>query len=179
MWLDRWVTKKNVFIASLTYPLIWVPIGILTEKLQRALDMSSTQMGNVFFAVFLIPTFISLTVLFFSLLTYKLHDSIFRSWRSFAAWWVPLMLIVGYFIFTSGSSGGLGIESAIGGAFDLLVLSIFYTLFIAISLALIIGKFYAIRSGKSGLYLTLITSFVALGIFITILFLLSIIGHIL
>ncbi len=79
--------------------------------------------------------------LLFSLLTYKMHEKVFRAWIHFAYWWVPLSIIL-TFLAGGGSGGGFGIPNVFDREF---VAFIFSALFFIISLIIIVWKYVATR----------------------------------
>ncbi len=83
-------------------------------------------------------------LLFFPvLLTYKMRDEVFQAWWRFARWFVPVIVIVTFL--QNGMHQQSGFGGVAQGAFDFLVLVILYTVFIAFSLAKIIGTSIKLR----------------------------------
>ncbi len=90
--------------------------------------------SDTFLLIFLtIPLFI------LSLITYKMHDEVFRAWWRFARWWVPVIMIVTFLLENAGGGGGWGMN---GGAFDAFFIGIFYVIFIVISLVKIFNAYF-------------------------------------
>jgi hypothetical protein len=82
--------------------------------------------------------FMPLTLVFLlSLITYRLKEEVFRAWWNFACWFVPV-IIVASFSLNGAGGGGLGISGAVSGAFNFLVLCMFYAVFIFVSLIRIV-----------------------------------------
>lgn len=88
-----------------------------------------------------IGAFLSLSLIFLSLITYKMKDEVFQAWWRFARWWVPVIIAVTLFLQNAGGGGGLGIGGAVSGAFDALVLGILYAIFIITSLVKIMNAY--------------------------------------
>jgi hypothetical protein len=126
------MTKKKVFLVSLSI------VGILTildmvgvSKICGAGNISCRDnLSNIF--TLALPF---LPVLFFSLITYKLREEVFRTWLHFAYWWVPLSI---FFISVdmTGGSGGFGM----GGNGELAAF-IFVPLFVIISTMIILYQY--------------------------------------
>ena len=79
-------------------------------------------------------------VFIFSLLTYKMHEKVFRAWLHFAYWWVPLSIILT--LITPDGGGGWGIPNLISREIVAITSS---SLFAIISLIIIIWKYLATR----------------------------------
>jgi hypothetical protein len=73
----------------------------------------------------------------FLLITYRLKEEVFRAWWNFARWFVPVIIVASFFLNGAGG-GGLGISGAVSGAFNFLILCIFYAVFILVSLIRIV-----------------------------------------
>ena len=89
--------------------------------------------------VFALMPFLPLLLL--SLITYKMRDEVFRAWWRFARWWVPVIIAVTLFLNSAGGGGGMGISGAVSAGFDILVLSIFYAVFVIVSLVKIVRAY--------------------------------------
>jgi len=89
--------------------------------------------------------FIMPFVLFFSLITYKMREEVFQNWWRFARWFVPVIMLVTFLIYSQHQGGGMGISGAISSGFNDLIIGIFYVIFIAVSSTKII---LAYRSKK-------------------------------
>ncbi len=74
-----------------------------------------------------------LPMFFLSLITYKMKEEAFQAWFRFALWFVPIIMVMMYLLNGSGQSG-MGISGAVSRSFDFLVISIFYVIFIVVSL---------------------------------------------
>lgn len=81
-------------------------------------------------------------VFFFSLITYKMQDEVFRSWWGFARWFVPVIVLVTLFQNMQSGGGGLGIGGAVSGAFDFLVLVLLYAIFVIVSIVRIVSGYF-------------------------------------
>ena len=73
-------------------------------------------------------------VFFFSLVTYLLHEKIFRTWFWFACRWIPTSIVL-IFLAASSSGGGMGIPNVFDQEF---IAIIFTVLFSLISLLIIL-----------------------------------------
>ncbi len=93
--------------------------------------------NDTFLILFLIPPALFLL----SLITYKMKDEVFQAWWRFARWWVLVIIAVTLFLQNVGGGGGIGISSAVSGAFDILVLGILYTILVVVSLFKIIRAY--------------------------------------
>ena len=79
-----------------------------------------------------------LPILLLSLITYKMHDEVFRAWWRFARWWVPVIIAVTLFVQNAGGGGGWGMN---GGAFDAFFIGILYFILILVSLIKIVRAY--------------------------------------
>jgi hypothetical protein len=94
----------------------------------------------------LLCLFLSLSLLFLSLVTYWMKESIFRAWWNFARWWVVAIIVVTLYIESaSGGSGGMGIGGAVTGGFNIFIESILYAVMIIGSLTKIIKTYLKTR----------------------------------
>lgn len=93
--------------------------------------------------------FVSLSLIFLSIITYRLKDEIFRAWWSFALWWVPVIVIVTLLLENAGGGGGgWGISS---GLFEFAILWLFYIIFITTSLVKIIKAHFVLKWKDQGM----------------------------
>lgn len=132
----KWKIKKGIFSLSLGYVTYFVALFVLSFLCQSASCRvhDSDPLGIIFFLFLpLLPVFI------FSLITYRMSNSVFKRWLDFSIWAVPVLMIL-TFIINGGTNNGLGIEGAIGGAFDVFLIGIFYLIYCAISSWLIFSK---------------------------------------
>src|SRR3989344_3826778 len=113
--LSNTVSKKFVFWISLvvtTIGLILSPSNLYTYCFQEGHCwrfwniIESTTPYFLFFPV----------LLFFSIITYKMREEVFRAWLHFAYWWIPISLV---FIYLAGgwSGGSLGIPNVLDQEF--------------------------------------------------------------
>ncbi len=127
----NWFTKKKVFYITIGTSLIQivsrysVNLGICNNYASRCTDFSS---------LIVIYSFIFLSAFIFSLLTYKLNERIFVSWRNFSLFFISISFIVITFIPTN--SIGFDIFPVTKGSV-ILFLTIAYSI---ISLLLILYK---------------------------------------
>lgn len=75
-------------------------------------------------------------VFLFSLITYKMREEVFQAWWRFAVWFVPVIMVVTYLLYSGHRQSGFGGVSQ--GAFEFLILVILYAIFILTSLIRII-----------------------------------------
>lgn len=83
-------------------------------------------------AIFIIPAFV------YCLIVYKMRDEIFWSWAKFAAWFVPISIVITSTASTSSNSYVFQSDQEV---FTLLLVPSF----IVISLSIIIWKWYSLR----------------------------------
>lgn len=86
-----------------------------------------------------------LSVLFFSLITYKLPEQVFRSWfNHFAIWWIPFSMLLTFITPHSGGGWGPGINTGPGDTSFILSF-----LFVVISIVIIlVSSIRVYRKGK-------------------------------
>ncbi len=123
------------FIILLSFFLFnekWCYVGTICNTMERYASQ------NLTILYYLIPL-----ILLFSLLTYKMHEKVFRAWISFAYWWVPLSIVL-TLLAGGGSGGGFGMPNVFDREF---VAFIFSALFFIISLIIILWKYVATRRG--------------------------------
>lgn len=89
---------------------------------------------NIFSVGIMMGTLFALPLFFLFLLTYRLHDSVFRAWWNFARWFAPIIVVVTLLLEGMGSGGGMGIGGAISSGFNIFVISILYVILIGVSL---------------------------------------------
>jgi len=129
--LVSWFTKKKVFFISLVGLIVHViskfsvDLGICSNYASYCSDRSylSTIFSFIFVAVFI-----------FSLITFKLKESIFITWRNFSVWSIPIFLI--FITFLPTRTHGLDFVPVTKGA----VISFLTILYSIISLILIVFK---------------------------------------
>ena len=71
-----------------------------------------------------------------SLITYKMQEAVFQAWWRFAMWFVPLIMIVTYFLYSGHQQSGFG--GVAQDAFYFAILVALYAIFILTSLIRII-----------------------------------------
>lgn len=87
---DNWFTKKKVIYIGLIGLLFFLfsyfskDLGICSNYASKCSDISY---------LFVIFSFIFIPVFIFSILIYKLKDSVFLSWKNFSIWVIPIFLI--------------------------------------------------------------------------------------
>ena len=141
-------TKRTVFFTALaTLTVIFVTenpilfgfcqnIEIYNEVMKRCVE------GGFFSEHILqLGGFLALSFLILSLITYKMKEEVFQAWWRFARWWVLVIIAVTLFLQNAGGGGGIGISGAVGGAFDALILGIFYAILVITSLVKIVRAY--------------------------------------
>ncbi len=131
-------TKKLFFVISIVVLLM----AILSIEELRFCNFFSGQKCPIELTdktEGLIFTFF-ITISIFSFITYRMKEPVFQRWFKFAVWYVPL-LIVGYFLFPTSISGGLGIASGITEGFNTIILIILFSIFIITSIVKIVRAY--------------------------------------
>jgi len=64
----------------------------------------------------------------------KNNKEVFQSWWRFARWFVPVIMLVTFLIYSQHRGGGMGISGAISSGFNDLVVGIFYVIFVITSI---------------------------------------------
>ncbi len=127
------MSKKNVLRISGLYTLYFVGLLVLDyfchSSWCRVRD--DDFLGWIFFLCMpLLPVFV------LSLITYKMQEAVFQAWWRFAMWFVPLIMIVTYFLYSGHQqSGFVGVAQ---DAFYFAILVALYAIFILTSLIRII-----------------------------------------
>jgi hypothetical protein len=128
------MTKKNivlfgVLVGTITFFLLVFSseIGLCPKSIGTCSQNYDAHATNFF---------LFLPILFFSLITYKMRDEVFRAWLHFAYWWVPLSMFL-TLITPDSHGGGFGPQISLGKEDTAFVFS---ALFAIISLILIIYK---------------------------------------
>lgn len=83
-----------------------------------------------------------------SIITYKMRDEMFQAWWSFAKWFVPIIIVITFFLYRNGESGGSGLSGIGSGFGEFVILVTLYALFIIISLVRICIAWYEAKTGK-------------------------------
>ena len=96
-------TKKNIFFTLLVGVIIISYVTLTSGVPLFCIDNDIPCMQNIdhFADIF----FIFLPALLFSLITYPLHERVFRVWRNFALVWVPLTIFL--VVITPDTSGSI------------------------------------------------------------------------
>jgi hypothetical protein len=71
-----------------------------------------------------------ISLLFFSLITYKMRDNVFRAWWNFARWFVPIIIVATIALNNSSGGGVLGMDQD----FTFLILFILYAILVIVSI---------------------------------------------
>jgi len=123
------MTKKNVLLVSSVYIVYFVTV-LLVSALCKS-TWCKVREDDIFGILFFIFTPL-IFVFFFSLITYKMKEGVFRAWWGFARWFAPVIIVVTLLQNTAHTPSGFG--GVASGAFDFALLFILYALFILISL---------------------------------------------
>lgn len=142
------MTKKTVLFASLVGGVVGY---VLVNPLKFGFCFSPyTFSGGAGCLDKNIPALGEVVILFsasifvLSIITYFLHEEMFRAWLRFAYWWIPVSVFFIYLSSTS-SGGGFGMPNV----FDQESVSlIFSAWFLLISFVLMLVKYITIVDGK-------------------------------
>lgn len=133
------IKKNMLFLSSvgslLLLGLIYLPVGDYCYShnwCQKILDLR----GFIGPSLAIFPI-----ILLFSLITYKMRDEVFNSWKKFSIWYVPIFILLA-FIMANQSHGG-DFSGVVSGWFNTIILLFFLGLFFIISLILIISKHFS------------------------------------
>ena len=108
--MKTWGTKKNVLIVSMIatgLSYIWEYVG--HGKVCKTIDVVDYHCLSILRdaeLVILPTTMLLLIILLLSLLTYRMHDDVFRAWWNFARWMVPIIMFATIGIQFAPSYGG-------------------------------------------------------------------------
>src|SRR3989339_542013 len=147
-------TKKNLLIATLaTLVVIFVSENPLVFGFcQNVAEWSGGMKycaDNSIFPEYIrqIGGFLSISLLFLSLLTYRMHDKVFRAWWNFARWFAPVIVVVTllFNIPDGRGGGGMGGGGLPSGMLEFAVLGLLYSVFILGSLFKIIWEYLRIK----------------------------------
>lgn len=131
--------KKNILVVSAALALALLSINYIGtyELCNQNRDCAHILAGSLVILLVVIPFSL------LSIITYFINEAIFKSWISFAKWWVPLTIVLT--ILTPEATGSAFVpffarsDVAIGMS----------ALFLVISLVIIIWKSWALRSKKA------------------------------
>jgi ABC-type Fe3+-siderophore transport system permease subunit len=151
--MKQLATKKSVLIVSLavlifdfvvTNPLMFgFCTGVSSWGDGTKYCYSSVLNGVPEWVELLFGT-LSIFFLIFSLLTYRMHDDIFRAWWSFARWMVPIIILATIAIqFMPNNHGFFNMDALI----YLLVLAPLYVILILVSLWKIFRTHLRLKKG--------------------------------
>lgn len=133
-------TKKIVLLSSFTTIALYV-VADLIFSYDRCFAAGRCP-ALYDFIHSIAPLVLTLLPLFFlSLVTYKMRNEVFHAWWNFARWWASVIVVVTLLLNSASNSGGLGIESAVSGAFDILTLIILYAILVVVSLVKIVRAY--------------------------------------
>ncbi len=132
--MKNWMTKKNIFIVSgiaTALLLLWDYIGNY-QLCGKVWGDCITTLANI--EILFSPI---IPIFFFSLLTYKLQEEVFRAWLIFVYWFTPPWVLLVALVPSSG--GGLVPIDKGRITFGMNII------FVLISLVLIAYKSFALR----------------------------------
>ncbi len=131
--LKRWVLAGVIIMLAIV-SITWYPLELGFCKNIREATTSNTRLcmdlSILPEVVSSLVFFLSLSLIFLSLLTYWAKDELFRAWWNFARWWVPVIIVTTLLLESAGGGGTLGMDSD----FTLIILSILYLTLILTSL---------------------------------------------
>ncbi len=128
------MTKTVTFFVGFIVLLVFILLGLISQNNYEACFYSNEYGHTTNYCELFIFSFLPLLLFMpFSVILYFFRDEVFDAWWHFARWFVPVIIVV-TFLLEGGGGGGLGIGGAISGAFNVLVISIFYIIFIVTSL---------------------------------------------
>jgi hypothetical protein len=135
------MTKKVATIGSavfLSIMLVWNYVGNI--KLCTHDGLRSYDCGILLESIEMAFLPLAVSFFFFSLLTLRLPDTVFREWWTFARWWIPVLLLTSFLVDWS-------ISSRLGGFMDasleLFLIWIAYGIFVVVSLFRIVKAWRA------------------------------------
>jgi len=137
------MTKKNILKVSSAY-IVYFILLLLISTICHSDWCSIRENGP--FGLILFSFAPLLLVFLLSLLTYRMHDRVFRAWFHFALWFVPIIILTTLFFETrGGGGGGWGISS---GMDEFAILWLLYIIFILTSLWKIIRAYRETKTKK-------------------------------
>ncbi len=133
------MTKKSVFIVGLGTLIIIILVGLINgESCRHVSEYGHTTDYCGIFAFSILPL---LLLIPFSAILYFFHDEVFRAWWNFARWFMPIIIVITFFLSNMGGGGTLGLN----GDFAAFILIILYSIFIITSLVKIIRAYLKTR----------------------------------
>lgn len=129
----EWFTKKKFFCLSFFGFLIFISSYLLISKSETCYQKEVCSFFTEFFAVY---TMLFIPIFFFSLITFKLKQSTFNTWRNFSFYSILVFLILISFI--PMRTHGLDYLPITKGlvSFVLTILYLIFSLFLLISQSL-------------------------------------------
>ncbi|MCK5060035.1 MAG: hypothetical protein KAR00_02740 [Candidatus Pacebacteria bacterium] len=132
--------KLSIKKAVLFFGIVLLAVLLLAmEELgfcRQFLDMgcfipASDTVENVLFILLI-------TLLPFSLITYRMKEEVFQSWFKFAVWYVPAMAI-GYLLYPGrGPSHSFGVGGTYADTFNLMLYTFVISIFVIVSIVRIL-----------------------------------------
>lgn len=139
-------TKKNVAIISFLAVVSIIGLGVVEAQDILSCNYYSEHGGSIKYCESIIFILFSLAVLFpFSIITYFMHDEVFRAWWSLARWMVPTIAVATILIeFVPKNGGFFNMDALI----YLLVLAPLYAVFIIGSLWKIVRTYRKLKHSQ-------------------------------
>lgn len=104
--MENWITKKNVFLASVGGSFATVLLTVINaqqySKFCEFVDETGHGLNYCMGTAFVI--FPLVWILPFSLVLYFFRDGVYKSWLAFARWWIPLSMLL--LLITPGDGDG-------------------------------------------------------------------------
>jgi hypothetical protein len=124
--MKKTTAKKNVLLVS------GIGGGLFLFLLMLLLNNACGEYRDVCMNIYIPIAYLcfSFPVIFLlSLITYKMHDNVFRAWWSFARWFVPIIIIMTFILNNSGGGGTIGMNQD----FTFFILGILYLILVIVS----------------------------------------------
>lgn len=137
--MKNWGTKRNVFKISFAYIFYFLILLLISSQCSSDWCRIREDDAPVVVLYALLPFAL---VFFLSLLTYRMHDDVFRAWWNFARWMVPIIMFASIAIQFVPSNGGF---FNMDGLIYLFVLAPLYAALIFGSLWKIVQKYHELK----------------------------------
>ena len=131
------VTKKSFLVTGIIgtfFVLLLLWLGTDTCYSDDTCRIVRKTLNNDNLTISLIFPIITI----FSLLTYRMHDRVFRAWWNFARWWVPVIVVVTFIVNAQPHNGSFFSMEAFSNA---VTIGFFYAIFVIVSLVQIIRAY--------------------------------------
>lgn len=140
--MNKLLTQKNVLVISVVGVVLFF-VFIFSNEMGFCAPYQLSCMKRFDFMAEIIQIFIP--VLFCSLIAYKMHANVFKSWINFTKWWVSLTIILSV-LAGFGEQPSYMPAMITPGTVSFLMSS----LFLVISLILIVYRFFTLKKGGVG-----------------------------